>query len=57
LNRINEQLIYFLISDDFDFTPDEDEEELHLSHLCNLERLEHLSIAAADFFGHLLFRF
>ena len=29
---------------------------MHLAHLASLDRLEHLSIAAADFFGHLLFR-
>jgi hypothetical protein len=45
-----------LISDDFDMTPEEDDEEHHLARLCSLDRLEHLSVAAADFFGHLLFR-
>ena len=45
-----------IVSDDFDFTPDEEEEEMHLARLCSLDRLENLSVAAADFFGHLLFR-
>ena len=53
--KIPEIMSFF--SDDFDMSPEEeDDEDMHLARLCTLDRLEQLSIASADFFGHLLFR-